>query len=262
MTEPKWYDLTLSVDKIRQSVPNEEPVELVEKWMETMCERYVIGIETGENGYEHLQCRIVLKKPMSMKDMVSAWSKYGHVSPSHTRNFDYCEKEGKFIRSWEKPLRKYVNGELLEWQELVIKRLKGQSSREILCVIDEKGATGKTWLRKYLVANHLCTAIPTMEKAEDVMSIAMAKPSNGYVLDLPRAEKLKDGMYSALEMLKDGWLYDKRYQWKEKWIEPPLLLVFTNTIPQLKKLSKDRWRFITICADGTIKESGGETETF
>ena len=128
------------------------------------------------------------------------------------------------------------------WQLIALGMWENQTDREILVISDEKGRHGKSWLRKYMVATHKATFIPPMEKAEDIMAIAMAKPSKGYVIDMPRVEnnKIIRGMWSAIEQLKDGYLYDKRYQWKEKWIDPPKIMVFTN-IANKNLLTTDRW---------------------
>ena len=53
-------------------------------------------------------------------------------------------------------------------------------------------------------------------------------------------------MYSAIEMLKDGKVYDTRYKGKELRMERPRIIVFTNTPPKVRYLSKDRWNFWTI----------------
>lgn len=216
------------------------------KELSQICERFVIGNETGDEGYAHFQCRIVLKKDTWKPQDLLLWAQYngigGHWSPTKVRNFAYVEKEGEYIRSWETALREYVTIEPNVWQAIALDLWKKQNDRQILCIVDEKGAHGKTYLRKHLVATHTAQYIPPLEKAEDIMAIAMAKPSKGYVIDLPRAEgKVKSSMWSAIEQIKDGYLYDKRYNWKELWINPPKVMVFCNTYDS-KNLSQDRWQ--------------------
>ena len=65
---------------------------------------------------------------------------------------------------------------------------------------------------------------------------------------MPRTESVnnKKGMWSAIEQLKNGYLYDKRYNYRDMWIEPPTVAVFTNELPETGYLSKDRWRISTI----------------
>lgn len=61
MTEPKWYDLTISQDKMK--------FDQLTEILDSIAERYVIGDEIGGmTGYEHWQIRIVLKKGCSYED--------------------------------------------------------------------------------------------------------------------------------------------------------------------------------------------------
>lgn len=81
------------------------------------------------------------------------------------------------------------------------------------------------------------------------MAMCMCKPpSRCYLIDMPRAmkkEKLYD-FFSGIESLKNGYMYDKRYQFKDKWIDRPQIILFTNTDPDLRMFSVDRWDFWTI----------------
>lgn len=106
-----------------------------------------------------------------------------------------------------------------------------------------------------MVATHRAQFIPPMEKAEDILAVAMAKPSTGYIIDLPRADgKVKKQMWSAIEQIKDGYLYDKRYNWREKWIDPPKVMVFCNDYDK-NALSTDRWDCFDI---SDFKQEGKE----
>lgn len=227
--------------------------EFFDEWLEKylqetldgICERYAYGNEIGKDGYKHFQCRIVLSKPMEMVALAMLLLQKGipsHLSPTQVRNFDYVQKEGNYYLSWEKVLSKFARGTPTMWQLIAIGMWESQNDREILVISDEKGRHGKSWLRKYMVATHKASFIPPMEKAEDIMAVAIAKPSKGYVIDMPRVEnnKIVRGMWSAIEQIKDGYLYDKRYNWKEKWIDPPKIMVFTN-ISNKDLLTTDRW---------------------
>lgn len=247
MTSPKWYDCTISVDNLRKSVmelnnPNSDVIRWVADKFDEKCDRYCIGYEIGsETGYEHLQCRIVLKSEWNIKYVI-AWFPYGNWSPTSQlgRNFAYCEKEGKFFRSWEKGLRDYQTLEPVLWQEWFLEYWKKQNDRQILICLDKVGGHGKSTLRKMMVAQHMATYIPPMDKPKDIMRMAMAKPSKGYVIDLPRAEgKVNDAVWSAVEQLKDGYLYDDRYSFRDMWIEPPKVAVFCNDYEE-GRISEDR----------------------
>ena len=257
ITQPKWYDLTVSKDATRKTVVEmgfiKKPEELdqyLEKCLDELCERWAYGNEVGEGGYEHYQVRFVLKKDtwkfLDLSQRLWDMGIRGHLSPTHVRNFDYVTKEGAFVLSWERVLARYVHVSLYLWQILALESYRKQGDRKITAVIDSIGNHGKTFLRKHMVATHSAVYIPPMDCAQDIVACAMAHPWGGYVIDLPRAEgKPAKGMYSAIEQIKDGYLYDKRYNWKEKWIDPPKILVFANSIEE-KQLSADRWDILDI----------------
>lgn len=248
MTAPKWYDLTISQEKIKFAT-------LVET-LDAISERYVIGDEIGGmTGYEHWQIRLVLKKSCEYKNQIEFWAPFGHVSQTHVRNFDYCEKEGNFFRSWEIALRDYANLKLLPWQEQLLDLYEKQGDREIIVIVDELGKHGKSWFRKYLQVTHRGEYIPPLADYKDLMRVCMEKSGRGYVFDLPRADtiKQKKGMWMMIETVKDGYLFEDRYSFREKWIKPPKVLVFSNEEPPWESLSKDRWNVYT------FEQYGGET---
>lgn len=249
MTTPKWYMITTPKRIITLST--------LQALLDQTCEDYVIGEEVGEKtGYEHYQIKICLKADVEYNRANLMAALHGsHWEQARTRDYSYCEKEGKFWRSWEKPLWKYLDMDLRGWQNDVLRMCRNQGERRITVVVDEKGNTGKSYLVRYMQVHHIAEAIPTMENHKDIMRAAMAKKhAKGYIVDVPRAMKPKGAFWGAMEDIKDGHLWDDRYNWKERWIDPPMLLVFTNTVPDKKFLSADRWD-IYMVGEG---ESGGE----
>ena len=78
--------------------------------------------------------------------------------------------------------------------------------------------------------------------------------TNCYLIDMPRAvskDKLFQ-LYGAIEKIKDGYAYDDRYRFTEKYFNPPVVWVFTNRCPDLGLLSLDRWKLWTIENDELI----------
>lgn len=241
MTEPKWYDGTLRKSDIK--------LEVLQTALKSIkAEKYVIGNEIGADGYEHYQMRVQFRKPTSLESLVKfnkQWGLTTHWTPSHVRDFAYCEKEGDYIRSWEGALAKYRNLELRPWQGQLIAELSEQNERQVSVVVDEVGNNGKSYLAKHLVIKYGYCYVPAMPNFEDYMFMAMAHPdAKGFIFDLPRADTLqqKKSMWMAMETIKNGYLYDKRYSFKEMWIEPPKMVVFANENPPSEVLTKDRWR--------------------
>lgn len=237
MTAPRWWDLTIP--------KGDMTVEMVKDWFErAKADKYVIGEEKGTvTGYEHFQCKAHFRKPMTLNEMRIFFAQ-AHCEPSICKDFSYCEKEGKFYRSWEGALAKFHDLELRNWQKQVINALEYQTERRILCVKDEMGNNGKSWLSKHLVAKYRYAYVPAMPNFEDYMFMAMAHPNaTGFIFDLPRADTLqqKKSMWMAMETIKNGYLYDKRYEFKEQWREPPKIVIFCNEDPPVEVMSKDRW---------------------
>lgn len=92
------------------------------------------------------------------------------------------------------------------------------------------------------------------ELVQAVHSMCLAKDTRDpkiVFIDMPRAmDKTKlGGIYSAIEQIKNGYLYDMRYKFSEWWIDSPQVWVFTNIPPKTSLLSADRWKLWVIDRD-------------
>lgn len=252
MTEPKWYDVTIP----RQNIGKQDLATLLDN---LDCEKWVIGEEIGKNGYEHWQVRYVLNSGSAWEEQMLVWSMFkGHVTPTKVRNFKYVEKEQNYIASWEKALEEFREIKLKSWQGSALAGLKDQNDREIMVIVDQIGGNGKTYLAKHMTATHTGVYIPPLGDGQEYMAMVMAKAipdiEQTFIFDVPRAETLKQkkGMWSAVEQVKNGYLYDKRYKWQEMWIKPPKILVFANEEPPYESLSDDRWKVYKIAKMGKL----------
>lgn len=111
-------------------------------------------------------------------------------------------------------------------------------------LIDPTGNSGKTTLAKGIVAKHMGAYCPALDEAKDYMAWALAHQNAGiFIMDIPKCDsrdKNKE-LWSAVEQMKNGYLYDKRNHWREAWIPSPGILVITNEEPDKSMLSRDRW---------------------
>lgn len=255
MTAPKWYDFTQKKAEIK--LP-----QLIDALNQMKVDKFVIGEEIGKDGYEHYQGRVQFKKPYTMNELVSFNHKWGitaHWSPTsaNCHDFDYCMKEGKFYRSWEGALAKYHDLELRDWQKLAVGALGASNDRNIIVIIDKEGGNGKSTLGKYLEVNHILDYCPVNSgEAGEYVAYCLGYQAKGYLFDIPRCDTIKDKkqMWKAIEQIKNGCLYDGRYSPRKVWIEPPMVMVFTNDIPPLNHLSIDRW-VIHELIDGELQSS-------
>lgn len=252
MTDPRWWDCTFSK---ACGWTREKVIEMAEP----LCKRFVVGDEIGAGGYEHLQARFEFKTGKELATVQNQFyrvdcdpelKKYaGHWTVTHTKNFDYVEKEGNYYRSWEKCISKWANIKLRPWQEQAEYELIAQGDRCVSVIVDVKGNHGKSWLGKYLEANHKADYCPVNSgEAKDYVAYCLQYKARAYVFDIPRADTIKDKkqMWKAIESIKNGCLYDGRYSPRKEWIDPPAILVFANEEPPYECMSADRWRVWTI----------------
>lgn len=240
MTDAKWWDFTIPEEKVLSN-------EGLQMMLDELCERWVYGHEVGESGYKHIQGRVVFKvgkELATVRNQTEVVLPGAHWSKTHVRDFNYCEKEGNFVRSWEKVLHKYASITLNSWQSQCIEFWNNQNDRQVYVVVDERGNHGKTWFAKYMEATHRADVCPVTDgDPSNYIEYCLNHPSKGYIFDVPRADTIKEkkAMWRAIEQIKNGLLYDRRYTSRKTWIDPPKILVFTNEAPNEDMLSSDRW---------------------
>jgi hypothetical protein len=132
--------------------------------------------------------------------------------------------------------------ELYAWQKDVVEDLGRQGHREITMVIDRWGQSGKGALGNWLEFNQNAIKVPsTMASAEDILQFIMSKIEDEddmkehlFILEVPRAmetEKRWNSWFAAMETIKDGYVYDKRYKGVSKRIRPPQDLGLQQRLP-------------------------------
>lgn len=261
----KCYDVTLKREPYNGTgihVSNEDVIKFFESWndIESWCFEPEGADE--ETPYPHMQIRYVCKTKHTLNTEIERWQSWfwhengPHVSVTGMKhiNWDYVQKMGCYIASWEykSPLNKFKNLTLRTWQFDTCHTLERQDERSVLCIVDIDGNHGKTYLRKFLQANKICHYIPEQQDMRDLMRISMNKyeqtPISGFCFDLPRADgdKKNVAMWKAVEEIKNGYLYDDRYHFREMWIDTPKILIFTNDYPDKSVLSADRWQIYTL----------------
>lgn len=248
------YDFTLPLSQV-------ETLQDVHELLRPWCNKYVFQKEKGDTGYLHWQGRMNLIKPRRYNTLKGLWEFPGKFSPTSNpeyqkASFSYVMKadtrvEGPFTDQdfKERPpmtrqLTEFMKCEMREWQKQIIEMCKEEEDRTIKLIYDDVGNTGKSIMCEYLRYHDLATTIPPMTSMEDIMACVMCKPvAKCYLIDMPRGMK-KDHLaqfYSGLECIKNGYVYDKRYSYREKQFDRPQVIVFTNCLPNKSLLSLDRW---------------------
>lgn len=133
---------------------------------------------------------------------------------------------------------------LREWQEKVIAKLKHQSDREILFVVDEEGGKGKSALAKHLMTTYNAWACQG-GKINDLM-YAYEQGAEYVIFDMARCNNPDYFPWNFMENLKNGWFTSTKYKGGMKMFNAPKIVVFMNEMPPRNKLSADRYNVFVI----------------
>lgn len=259
------WDFRMNEDAVSQ--------EALLKQLQKIAKRFVFQLEKGETtGYLHYQGRISLIKKHRKTELVKLLTlipEPNYLEPSVNATyyagdmFYVMKEETREAGPWnEKATEKYIPRQyrgMLErlhpFQRHIFDTANDFDTRIINMIYCTKGNMGKSTIASVceLFANGI--DLPPVNDAEKLIQsccdICMAKETRSpspIFLDMPRAmnkERL-NGIYTAVEQIKKGKLYDLRYSYKEYWIDSPQIWVFSNIEPDISLLSRDRWRIWTI----------------
>jgi len=154
--------------------------------------------------------------------------------------------------------------ELFEWQKILAERFeRPPEKRKIIWICDEIGDLGKSELAKYLKRKYpnkfiRVDSLNDRDTANLVMNaINGGWDGTGVMVDLTRAYKDREGIYSVLEKLKNGMMTNTKYMGAEVDIgNVPHVMVFANWMPCIyNTVSPDRWEIYK--AQGEITTENG-----
>lgn len=231
-----------------------EQIERLEHTLKVECDWYLFQEETGENGTEHLQGTLKLKKRARLSELKHFDQKI-HWEPTKCVNASkvYCMKAdtrtGKiYAHNVAIPVVEEVRvSEPKGWQTQVMDLLKEEpDDRTIHWFWEPNGRMGKSTLCKYLVVRK--NAILLHGKAADMYhGLSKHKTSNIklIVIDVPRCS-LEYINYAAIENIKNGLIFSGKYEGCQMVFNCPHVVVFANEPPRLEAMSADRWHVVRI----------------
>lgn len=144
-----------------------------------------------------------------------------------------------------KPVKKMEGVELRNWQMHLQNEIVGAAhDRKIIWYVDFDGGQGKTFMARYLVANHGAIVLGGDKKDmfygynnEDIV-----------VFDLSFGDTYEQKVpwnrfdYSAMEKIKDGLYFNTKYDSGMRFRkEAAHVIVFANGLPDTTLLAEDRW---------------------
>lgn len=202
-----------------------------------------------EGDGDELHFHFAVRFPIESVNVFSTLSGWNiQIVPEHRWDLclDYCKKSGFYEHLREKLPEVYSNPEPVwrPWQQKVLDMMN--DSRKVICVCDERGGTGKTFLAMWHAVRYRAVIIPMLHTYQDLMRAVYANPSELYFIDLPRAltKRQQKDIFAAAETIKNGFAFDERYSYRKRYFNPPKVVIYTNQMPDISQLSVDRWVFI------------------
>lgn len=218
----------------------------------------MLQLERGEESERlHFQGRVSFKSPKRATEVGRILKAHASAEVNEDDAEFYCTKEDTRVHGpWSDKDAKVVIprdikelGDLFDWQDECLKLMSTYNVRKVDLVYDSEGNSGKTTLMRKAMVLGVGQLLPAVNDAKDLLRMAYCVgPKKAYFFDMPRAMN-KDRLFSfwsAVETLKSGYCYDDRYAFKQRMMDPPNVWIFTNVLPDMSLLSKDRWRLWTI----------------
>ena len=147
------------------------------------------------------------------------------------------------------------NVELKPWQESLLEYVQQPCDREIFWIIGKEGNEGKNWFQKYvkswLGARRVVTGIDIKANNASIFQALRKCPivtADIFLFNIGKSMKKFDQInYDALEKMKDGEAFASKYDSQQLKIRVPnVVMVFSNSPPDVKELAKVRFRVFDI----------------
>ena len=189
--------------------------------------------------------RMIVEKAKSLgiaeESLRSEYKKAKELYLKHEKNVDI---ENVILRSWQDSLLQYLK----------------PSNREIIWVIGRKGNEGKTWFQEYMESKYgwgkvICGMDIKLKKSTicHVLSKRSLMSTEIFLFDVGKAFTYDGVNYELLEKIKNGRVLASKFDSKElKFKTPNIVVVFSNEAPEVKQLSKDRWKIFQIRDDDLL----------
>ena len=164
----------------------------------------------------------------------------------------------------ERSLQDFSEAELKPWQQQLMNIFDEKSDREVIWVIGKKGNEGKSWFQDYLESCFGFNRVSRIDfriKHANMCNVLKKKPLTTvdiFLFNDGRSiteDEISDH-YRILENIKDGQSTTSKYNNDViKFRKPNTVMIFSNTKPDEKNLSLDRWQVFQIVKNDLIREN-------
>ena len=166
-------------------------------------------------------------------------------------------KEALDLHRKQKPRIDIQTAQLRPWQEKLMKIISKPSGRTVFWVCGYVGNEGKSWFQSYIETFYgyaRVTRLDLRTKTSNILYALSKRPlqtTDIFLFNDTRAVGETKQNYGVLEQIKDGCATSTKYNSNIlNFKTPNIVVVFSNSAPNISYLSADRWRVYTIKEDG------------
>jgi len=233
-----------------------EQLEKMEQEFKVFCIKYIYGKEIGDSGTKHLQGYLETNKKIRFEQLKKYLEDYPGIHLEKCRNINssitYCKKDNDFYQ-YGFP-KEYCGEDLIKldefrpYQKDILNIIsKPANKRDVIWIYETIGNVGKSEITKYL-AYHKKITVFSKGKFADIINAVYNQALENLeicIFDLPRNNGNKIS-YDAIESIKNGCIFNGKYETGQKLFPPPHVIIFANERPEVSKLSEDRWKIFKI----------------
>lgn len=225
------------------------------KFQSSEC--YGYAHELGKNGNTpHLQGFVVFSNKLRPKGLLRKEVHWEKMKGTIDDNITYINKEDG-IKVWHKcappePVVVLADDALYAWQRKLLNLLLlPVNDRTIYWIYEEEGKVGKSVLCKKICYEQ--NALLCAGKAADMKflvynQVIKKRPPRIVLFDVPRSNEHYLS-YSGMEEIKNGMFCSNKYESGMCIFNNPHMVVFSNFMPKIEKMSTDRWKILKIVGD-------------
>lgn len=245
-------DFTLSFDSCGER-------ETLIKWLKSYAKKWVFQLELSDTGYKHFQGKMSLIKKRRIQEIPNELRLHFSISSSNAKNdWTYASKADTRIEGpWSSDdeeiyIPRQFRGlmdKLYPYQKQIVKSLEEFDSRKVNYIFCVSGNNGKSTIASLCELHFGAIDLPPCNDFKEIIAATCdeiygkTRNPKGVFFDLPRSmdKSRLYGIYSAMEQIKKGKVFDLRYKYKKWWFDSPAVWVFSNMPPDIKQMSMDRW---------------------
>lgn len=184
-----------------------------------------------------------------------------HVERSRDvhRSLQYCTSDEKrrgriWVNGFDIPQEEIdliEETQLYEWQRLLLAELGTlPHRRRVIWYFDADGGNGKTELCRYIISKIQRVLFLTSAAGKDLVHQVVKAKSAPKIILMNLSRQAEGAFsYASVETIKDGLVFSGKYEGGSRLFPRPHVVIFSNWLPDLTKLSLDRWDIRTLLSN-------------